>query len=411
MQLSDELFEQFKKDLLKAKSYEELMGPDGAIKKMMKSSLEAILDAEMTEHLGYPKKSPEGNNSGNSRNGKYPKSVITQSGNLTLDIPRDRKGKFEPKIIPKHQSRLGKIEDQIISMYAKGISTRDIQSHLEEIYGVEVSPTLISQISDKISAKALEWQSRELESVYPVIFFDAIHYKVRDESARKVVSKAAYTCLGINIDGHKDLLGIWIGEAEGATFWLNVITELRNRGVQELCIVCIDGLKGFPQAIQTVFPDARIQHCIVHQIRNSVRYIASKYQREFVTDLKSIYGASTRSAAEQNLVKLENTWAEKYPLAVKSWKTNWETLSTFFDFTQEIRKMIYTTNAVESLHRQFRKITKNKASFRNDHSLEKILYLAYQDISKKWTVPVHNWSVVISHFSIIFEKQIGHFLK
>jgi len=411
MQLSNELFEQFKKDLLKAKSYEELMGPDGAIKKMMKSSLEAILDAEMTEHLGYPKKSPEGNNSGNSRNGKYPKTVITQSGNLTLDIPRDRKGEFEPKVIPKHQNRLGKIEDQIISMYAKGISTRDIQSHLEEIYGVEVSPTLISQISDKISAKALEWQSRELESVYPVIFFDAIHYKVRDESARKVVSKAAYTCLGISIDGRKDLLGIWIGEAEGATFWLNVITELRNRGVQQLCIVCIDGLKGFPQAIQTVFPDARIQHCIVHQIRNTVRYIASKYQREFVTDLKSIYGASTRSAAEQNLEKLENTWAEKYPLAVKSWKTNWETLSTFFDFPQEVRKMIYTTNAVESLHRQFRKITKNKASFRNDHSLEKILYLAYKDISKKWTVPVHNWSVVISHFSIIFEKQIGHFLK
>ncbi|MCK6614249.1 MAG: IS256 family transposase [Ignavibacteriaceae bacterium] len=411
MQLSDELFEQFKKDLLKAKTYEELMGPDGAIKKMMKSSLEAILDAEMTEHLGYPKKSPEGNNSGNSRNGKYPKSVITQSGNLTLDIPRDRKGKFEPKIIPKHQNRLGKIEDQIISMYAKGISTRDIQSHLEEIYGVEVSPTLISQISDKISAKVLEWQGRELESVYPVIFFDAIHYKVRDESARKVVSKAAYTCLGINIEGHKDLLGIWIGEAEGATFWLNVITELRNRGVQELCIVCIDGLKGFPQAIQTVFPDARIQHCVVHQIRNSVRYIPSKHQREFVSDLKSIYGATTRLTAEQNLVNLENTWAEKYPLAVKSWKTNWETLSTFFDFPQEIRKMIYTTNAVESLHRQFRKITKNKASFRNDHSLEKILYLAYQDISKKWRVPVKNWSMVIGHLSIIFEKQIGRFLK
>ncbi len=410
MENLDELFEQFKKDLGHAKTYNDLMGKDGAIKKLMKASLESMLEAEMTEHLGYEKHSPVGKKSGNSRNGKYPKTVIADNGPIDLEIPRDRNGEFDPVVVKKHESRLGKIEDQIISMYARGMTTRDIQAQIEEIYGADISPTLVSHITDKIYGLATEWQNRPLEAVYPIVFFDAIHYKVRDESTKKVASKAAYTCLGLNIDGKKDLLGLWVGEAEGAAFWLLVMTELKNRGVKEICIACVDGLKGLPNTINTVFPNTEIQLCIVHQIRNSMKYVASKDQKAFARDLKTVYSAATEELALQNLQMLEDTWGKKYILALKSWRANWDNLAVFFKYPQEIRTMIYTTNAVEALHRQFRKVTKAKTLFPNDDSLKKMLYLAYRDIAKKWNMPVRNWSIVIGHFSIMFAEQIASYL-
>ena len=410
MENLDELFEQFKKDLSKAKTYKDLMGKDGAIKKLMKASIENMLEAEMTEHLGYEKHSPAGNNSGNSRNGTSSKTVISDSGEFPLIIPRDRKGEFEPIVVKKHESRLGELEDKIISMYAKGMTTRDIQAHIEEIYGAQISPVLVSQITDKVQGLAIEWQNRPLESVYPIVFFDAIHYKVRDESTKKVASKAAYTCLGLNIEGKKDLLGLWVGEAEGAAFWLNVMTELKNRGVKEICIACVDGLKGFPDTINTVFPNTEVQLCIVHQIRNSMKFVASKDQKSFARDLKTIYSAVTEESALINLSTVEEKWGKKYILAMKSWKANWNHLAVFFKYPQEIRTMIYTTNAVEALHRQFRKVTKAKTLFPNDDALKKMLFLAYRDIAKKWNMPVRNWSIVIGHFSIIFDTQLAEHL-
>ncbi len=410
MENLDELFEQFKKDLSKAKTYKDLMGKDGAIKKLMKASIENMLEAEMTEHLGYEKHSPAGNNSGNSRNGTSSKTVISDSGEFPLIIPRDRKGEFEPIVVKKHESRLGELEDKIISMYAKGMTTRDIQAHIEEIYGAQISPVLVSQITDKVQGLAVEWQNRPLESVYPIVFFDAIHYKVRDESTKKVASKAAYTCLGLNIEGKKDLLGLWVGEAEGAAFWLNVMTELKNRGVKEICIACVDGLKGFPDTINTVFPNTEVQLCIVHQIRNSMKFVASKDQKSFARDLKTIYSAVTEESALINLSTVEEKWGKKYILAMKSWRSNWNHLAVFFKYPQEIRTMIYTTNAVEALHRQFRKVTKARALFPNDDALKKMLFLAYRDIAKKWNMPVRNWSIVIGHFSIIFDTQLAEHL-
>jgi len=410
MENLDALFEQFKKDLANAKDYNDLMEKDGAIKKLMKASIESMLEAEMTEHLGYKKHSPAGKKSGNNRNGNYPKTVIADDGPIDLEIPRDRNGEFDPVVVKKHESRLGKIEDIIISMYAKGMTTRDIQAQIEEIYGANISPALVSHITDKIYGMATEWQSRPLEPVYPIDFFDAIHYKVRDESTKKVASKAAYTCLGLNIDGKKDLLGLWIGEAEGAAFWLSVMTELKNRGVKEICIACVDGLKGFPDTINTVFPKTEVQLCIVHQIRNSMKYVASKDQKTFARELKTVYSATTEEMALLNLQKMEEAWGKKYILAMKSWRANWNHLAVFFKYPQEIRTMIYTTNAVEALHRQFRKVTKSKSLFPNDDALKKILYLAYREIAKKWNMPVRNWSIVIGHFSIMFDEQIGSYL-
>ena len=410
MELSEELFAQFKKDLVTVKSYDDLMGKNGAIKKLMKASLETMLEAEMTEHLGYLKHSPVGNNSGNSRNGKFSKNIKTDNGLIDLEIPRDRNAEFEPIVVKKHESRLGKIEDNIISMYAKGMTTRDIQSHIEEIYGVQISPTLVSQITDKIHALALEWQNRPLESVYPIVFFDAIFYKVRDENTKRVANRASYTCLGINLEGKKDLLGLWVSESEGASFWLSVMTELQNRGVKVICIACLDGLKGFPETINTVFPETEIQLCIVHQIRNSMKYVVSKDQKEFAKDLKSIYTAPTEEAALWNLSLLEEKWGRKYVLALKSWRANWVHLASFFKYPEAIRIMMYTTNAVEALHRQFRKVTKAKSLFPSDDALKKMLYLTYRDISKKWNLPVRNWAIVIGHLSIIFDKQLHQFL-
>jgi transposase-like protein len=410
MELTEEMVEQLKADLSKAKNYEDLMGKDGAIKKLIAKSIEQMLECEITEHLGYEKHSPEGRNSGNSRNGKTHKTLKNDNGEIEITVPRDRNGQFDPIIVKKYERTIGPIEDKIISMYAKGMTVRDIQSHIQEMYGLDVSSTLISNITEKIVDIATEWQNRPLESIYPIVFLDAIHYKVRDSDSKKVTSKAAYTCLGVEISGRKDLLGLWIGEAEGANFWLKVLTELKNRGLKDILIACIDGLKGFPEAINAVFPKTEIQLCVIHQIRNTLKYIVSKDQKEFMKQLKPVYSAPTEEAALGNLKELEDRWAGKYSLALKSWRQNWDNLATFFKYPEEIRTIIYTTNAVESVHRQFRKVTKARSLFPNDDALKKMLYLAYRDLSKKWTMPIRNWAIVISNFSIIFEERLRPFL-
>jgi transposase-like protein len=402
------MIEQLKADLSKAKTYDDLMGKDGAIKKLIANSLEQMLESELTEHLGYEKHSPVGKNSGNSRNGKTHKSLKNDNGLIEITVPRDRNGEFDPVIVKKYEKTIGPIEDKIISMYAKGMTTRDIQSHITELYGLDISPTLVSNITDKIVHLAEQCQNRPLEKTYPIIFFDAIHYKVRDQS-KKVISKAAYTSLAVDIEGHKDLLGLWVGEAEGANFWLNILTELKNRGVEDIFIASIDGLKGFPEAINSVFPKTEIQLCVIHQIRNTLKYVASKDQKQFMNQLKEVYKAPTEEAALLNLDTLEENWGNKYSLAIRSWKNNWDNLATFFKYPQEIRTVIYTTNAVEAVHRQFRKVTKARSLFPNDDALKKMLYLAYRDLSKKWTMPIHNWALILSNFSIYFKERFDEF--
>jgi transposase-like protein len=328
MKLTPEVIKQLEIDLSKAKTYEDLMGKDGVIKKLLKSSLENILESELSNHLGYARHSSEGINSGNNRNGKTYKTIKTDQGQIDIKIPRDRQSSFDPVVIKKYEKTLGPIEDKIISMYAKGMTTRDIQSHVEEIYGLDISPTTVSKITDSIVVHAKEWQSRPLSEIYPIVFFDAIHYKVRSEG--KVVSKAAYTCLAIDLDGHKDMLGIWVGEAEGTNFWLGVLTELRNRGIQDILISAVDGLKGFPDAIESVFPGCEVQQCIIHQIRNTIRYVASKNQKEFMKDLKTVYNAPTEEAGLLQLDKLEEKWGKKYPYPINSWRNNWNNLAVFF---------------------------------------------------------------------------------
>lgn len=392
-------------ELKKCKSVEDLIGPQGLFKKILKDFVETALDEEMNLHLGYPKHDPKGKNSGNSRNGKSGKTLKSETfGEIEIHSPRDRNGEFEPKLIKKRQTSLGRLEEQIISMYGRGMTTREIQAHVEEIYGAEISPTHVSHITERILDLVTEWQARSLSKIYPIVFFDAVHYKVRDNN--KVVTKAAYTCLALDRDGKKDVLGLWVGEAEGASFWLGILNELKNRGVEDILIACVDGLKGFPQAISAVFPKAQVQLCIVHQIRNSLRYVSWKDYRALLADLKKVYQATTLESAEQELERFGQSWGVKYPLVIKSWKTNWGNLSTYFGYPPEIRKIIYTTNAVEQLHRQFRKVTKNRALFPNDASLLKLLFLTVRNISKKWTMPVQGWNFALTQFSIMFEERL-----
>lgn len=385
-------------ELAKCKTADDLTGKNGLVQKLIGNLLEQLLQKEMDEHLGYEKNSVVGDNSGNSRNGRSKKTLKSNYGLIELEVPRDRNGDYEPKAVKKHQRTISSFDDKIISMYAKGMSTRDIQSHVQELYGAELSPACISNITDKVIEIAIEWQSRALKTVYPVIFFDAIHYKVKENG--KIVSKASYTCLGIDSEGKKEILGIWIGEAEGAKFWLKVCTELQNRGLKDVFIACIDGLKGLPEAIKAIFPNVAIQLCIIHMIRNSIKYIPHNHSKEFMADLKNIYKATTEQAAYLSLEKLQEKWSAKYILAVKPWFVNWENIKTFFEFPEPIRHLIYTTNAVESVHRQLRKVTKSKSIFPTDEALFKMLYLAIRDISKKWTMPLREWKTVISFFSI-----------
>lgn len=382
----------------------ELFVENGIVQNLVKSTVETILKGELEDHLGYSfrqKQKP----SSNRRNGSYKKAIKTSAGKIKVDIPRDREGSYEPKILPKYEGISSKLEESIISLYGKGMTTREISSHLEEMYsGMEISPSTISKITDKILDSAKEWQARPLEEVYPIIFLDAIHFKVRKDG--KIISKAAYVCLGINSNGIKEILGIYVGENESSSFWLSVLTDLQNRGVKDILIASIDGLKGFPDAIKTIFPKTEIQTCIVHQIRNSLKYVGSKFQKEFMRDLKPVYQAATDDRALENLNYLAEKWEEKYPVVISSWKNNWETLSTYFKYSEPIRKIIYTTNIIENVHRQMRKATKNRTIFPTDDSLFKLLYLVSKDVSKKWTTPKWNWGQVISQLSIHFEGRV-----
>ena len=377
------------------KTMEDITGPDGLIQKIIKDAVQHVLQQEINEYIISEKK--KGNTV--ARNGTSHKTLKTSYGKVDIDVPRTRTDGFEPEIIKKRSVVEGCLESQVLSMYAKGMTTRDIVDHVQSLYGIELSPSSVSNITDKIVEEAKEWYSRTLDSLYPVVFLDAVHFKVREEG--RIVTKAAYVALGINSEGYKDILGIWIGENEGAKFWLKVCSELKNRGVQDILVVCIDGLKGFPDAIHTVFPETKVQLCIIHQIRNTLKYVASKDQRAFMKDLKKVYGAESEEIAMANLETMMESW-KKYSVILENWLEKWDSLSTYFCYGCQIRRLIYTTNTIEGFNRQLRKVTKTRAVFPTDDSLKKALYLSTRDIIKKWTMPYWAWGETYGQFVIEF---------
>jgi putative transposase len=384
-------------------SGKKLTGDGGLLTPFIKQVVEAALEAELDSHLSTEVKK-------NRKNGKSKKKMKTSNGSFELEVPRDRNSSFEPQIVKKGQTSFSsEIEDKILSLYSVGMSYRDMVSHIKEMYQIDISEGTISAITDKIIPKVKEWQSKPLERVYPFVWLDAIHYKIKENS--KYISKAVYTIIGVDLNGKKDILGLYISESEGASFWLEVLTDLNNRGVKDILIASVDGLKGFPEAINTVFPHTEVQLCIVHQIRNSMKYVASKDHKEFAKDLKSIYAARTLQEAEDNLLLLDDKWGSKYPIALKSWHNNWNNLSHYFKYAPEIRKIIYTTNIVESVHRQFRKLTKTKGAFPNENSLLKLLFIGITNASKKWTMPIQNWALTLGQLNIIFENRLEGELK
>lgn len=386
------------------KKPEDLIGENGLLKQLTKALVERALEAEMAEHLGHDKNEPVKNATGNTRNGKSRKTLKGDFGELPIEIPRDRAGSFEPQLIPKHQTRWTGFDEKIISLYARGMTVREIQQHLSEMYGTEISPTLISNVTDAVIDEVKLWQSRPLDSIYPIVYLDCIHVKVRD--AGSVRAKAVYLAIGVNMEGHKEVMGLWIAQTEGAKFWLAVVTELKNRGVQDIFIACVDGLKGFPEAIETVYPQATVQLCIVHMVRNSLNYVGWNKRKAVAADLKLIYSSATLAEAEMALLDFEHQWGEAYPLIAKSWRNNWQRIIPFFDYPPEIRRVIYTTNAIESVNMSLRKITKNRGSFPNDESLIKLFYLALQNISEKWSMPLRDWKPALNRFTIQFEERM-----
>lgn len=385
-------------------STEDISGPNGLIKALTKRVIEKAMNAEMEDHLGYEKHQVSGKITNNSRNGKSKKKLLTQSGTLQIDVPRDRHGEYEPKIVKKHQRRFAGFDDKIISMYSRGMTTRDITAHLEEIYGVEVSPSLISEVTDQIMDDVRQWQTRPVNPLYPVVFFDALVIKGRIDS--RVANRSVYTAIGINMEGRKEVLGLWIAESEGAKFWLGILTELKNRGLGDILIACMDGLKGFPDAVNALFPQTRIQLCIVHMIRNSVRFVSWKDRKEICGDLRKIYNAPSEPEGFSALEEFSDKWDGKYSLISKSWKNNWENINTFFDYPPDIRRAIYTTNAIESLNSSLKKVTQKRSAFPNDDSIYKVLYLALEKASKKWTMPIPHWGKAMNQFAIHFGDRI-----
>jgi putative transposase len=396
-ELIDNLLKNYKKP-------EDLIGENGLLKQLTKQLLERAMAAEMTEHVGYDKHDAIGNNSGNSRNGNSAKTIKGTFGELALETPRDRNGTFEPQIIEKHQTRFTGFDKNILSLYSRGLSTREIQQHLEEIYGVEVTAGLISSVTDEVLDEVKTWQNRQLDEVYPIMYLDAIQFKVRDNG--HVKNKAIYLAIGVTIEGYKEVLGLWIAQTEGAKFWLQVVTELKNRGVTDIFIACVDGLKGFPEAIESVFPQTEVQLCIVHLVRHSLNYVGWKQRKEVARDLKLIYTAATDLEAEQRLAEFSLKWDAKFPMIAKSWRGNWTRVIPFFAHPPEIRKVIYTTNAIESLNMSLRKVTKARGSFPNDEAVSKLLYLALRNIAKKWTMPLHAWKDALNRFAIIYENRL-----
>ena len=374
------------------------------LKSLFKGTIERMLEAEMDEHLGYEKHSVLGNNSGNNRNGYGKKVLKTELGETEIEVPRDRNGEFSPRVIEKRQTRSDDLENRILAMYAKGMSNRDIEDHLRDIYGVEASASLISRITDKILPAVQEWQSRPLEAIYPIVFLDGIVFKVRKDN--RVINKCVYSVLGINMDGHKEILGIWISENESASFWTTVCNELKNRGVQDILIACRDNLSGFSTAIETVFPKTEQQLCVIHQIRTSTKYVPYKDIKAVMADLKKVYGAPTMDDAEFRLEEFREKWGKKYPQILKSWDANWIELSTYFKYPQEVRTLIYTTNAVEGFHRMLRKYTKTKTIYPTDDAVRKSVYLSIMEISKKWSMPIRDWGIIIGQLLVFFEGRL-----
>ena len=374
----------YKAEVKKCKTIDDVMGKNVLIQRLIKDVLENILEGEMEEHLGrdkYERVENTDNENKNYRNGYSKKNLRSSFGDVDLDIPRDRNGEFEPKIIKKYETVCNELDKKVISLYAKGMTTSDIQAEIEDLYGITISPSMVSRITDKVMDSAVEWQNRSLDKVYPIVYLDAMYFKVRSNG--KIVNKAVYICLGYNMQGYKEILGSWVDEAEGAKFWLKICTDLKNRGVREILIACMDGLKGLPEAIKTVFPSVNIQTCIVHQIRNSFKYIASKDKKEFMKNLKCVYKATTEELALAQLDNLKDKWGDKYGIVIDSWYDNWDKLSTFFNFSPEIRKMIYTTNTLEGFNRQIRKYTKTRTIFPTDEALSKCVYLATMEIIEK----------------------------
>ena len=401
MTVSNELIDSL---LAGYKKPEDLIGENGLLKQLTKRLVERALQAELQEHLGHAKNDNVANVSGNTRNGKSRKTLKGEFGELPIEIPRDRHGSFEPQIIPKHQTRWEGFDQKILSLYARGMTVREIQGHLEEMYGAEVSPSLISSVTEAVMEDAKAWQSRPLDALYPIVYLDCIHVKVRDGGV--VRAKAVYLALGINMSGEKEVLGLWIAQTEGAKFWLQVVTELKNRGVQDIFIACVDGLKGFPEAIEAAYPKTAVQLCIVHMVRNSLNFVSWKQRKAVAADLRSIYTANTEGQAQTRLQEFEDKWGADYPTIVKSWSSNWVRITPFFDYPPEIRKVIYTTNAIESVNMSLRKVTKSRGSFPSDDALLKLFYLALNNISKKWTMPIRDWKAALTRFTIQFEDRM-----
>lgn len=382
----------------------ELVNDSNLLQDLKKRLIEAALEAEMTDHLGYEKHAPEGNNSGNSRNGASSKKIIDGDGQFEIEVPRDRNGDFEPQIVRKRQVRLPGFDEKVLALYATGMTTRQIEASLKEIYGVEVSAALISKVTDAVLDEVVAWQNRPLEAVYPIVYLDALHLKIRTDG--RVQTRAVYVALAVTLEGQKELLGLWLGEAEGAKFWLNVLTELHARGVRDILIASIDGLIGFPEAIGSLFPRTEVQLCIVHMVRNSLRYVPWRDRKAVARDLRQVYAAPTVEAGMKALAAFEAAWGERYPMAARSWRDRWDNVVPFYGYPEPIRKVIYTTNAVESLNAQLRRVTKKRGAFPTDDSVRKVLYLAIARASKRWTMPIQDWPAALNYFSIVFTGRM-----
>lgn len=389
------------------KSPEDVLGENGILKQFTKALLERAMQVEMAEHLGYEKHDVAGDNSGNSRNGSSGKTMKGDFGELPIEVPRDRNAEFEPKIVPKGKTRLDGFNDKMLSLYARGMTTREIQQHIQEIYKVEVSPTLISNVTEAVMEDVVAWQNRPLESIYPILYMGALQVKIRDGA--HVINKAVHLAIGVTLAGNKDVLGIWLGQTEGAKLWLQIVTELKNRGVKDVFIACVDGLKGSPEAIETVFPKAQVQLCIVHMVRHSLNFVGYKERKEVAADLQKIYRSATRDDAELRLSEFAEKWDAKYPTISQSWQRNWERLVPFLAYPEEIRRVIYTTNAVESVNMSLRKIIKNRGSFPTDEAALKLIFLALRNITQRWTMPVKDWRAALNRFAIIFDDRMPAF--
>jgi putative transposase len=396
--------EEIQEELGTAESIDDFFGKEGIMSRLIARTLEQMLEAELTAKLGYEKHEAKGRNSGNSRNGKRSRKVQSSGGEIEIEVPRDRQGEYQPELLARYKTRSNEIEQKVIGLYAKGMTTRDIQESLADLYGMEVSAATVSTITEQVWPLVEEWQNRPLHKIYPIVYLDALHIKLRQEG--RVENVAVYIVLGVDLEGYRDVLGHWVSDgAEGANFWLSVISDLHSRGVQDIFIACVDGLTGFEEAIHAVFPQTQVQRCIIHQIRNTLKYILWKDRKEFRGDLKKVYQAATRDEAENNLLKLGEKWGDKYAIAIRSWEINWTALSTYFDYPDQIRRLIYTTNAIEGYNRQSRKVTKNKASFPSARSVRKLLFLANERITKKWTMPMANWAMILNQLAIRFENR------